>query len=1304
MMKRVLSVVLAAALFFGLFSVVPVTASAASGMTVSDACVEMIKSTEGFSAVPYWDYSQWSIGYGSRCPDEDLERYRAEGISLEEADALMREYLSQFENYVDMFLAKYDLTVNQGQYDALISLTYSVGVSFLFADSGTLLSALVNGATGNEFIYAISIWCSAGGEFLYSLMRRRLIEANMYLNGIYGNDKPTNYCYVIYDANGGVRDAMAQGYDCNLVAVPMSVPTYEGYTFVGWYTDPVGGTKITTLDETTNGMKLYAHWEKGVTEAEKPTNPVEGVKVTVTGSSVNVRSGPGITYSIVNGVFKGDELVITGTTNVEGTLWGKFSKGWICLTYTNYSEIVGVEPDPGDDEEPTETLELPIKATVLSSITLYNGPHTTFPKKGTLSQGDEIVITEMITFYDVLWAKCEGGWIQANLKILLHDDKKLAHNFNVVSNYSYLNVRSGPGMDNKAVSKLSKGDEVEVLAVSIVDGEAWGRIEKGWISLQYTTYDPARLSQYQSHSYSDWSAISTGTCVTPGQEQRVCSYCGHCETRNGALEDHSYGDWYISKEATCVATGEQRHDCVNCDHYELQEIPATGEHILGDWYVSKAATCTEVGEERRDCLHCEYYEVRQIEAAGHSYGAWYVTVEPTMEAVGQEQRDCAACGHSETREVAALEHEYGEWYVVKEPTCTEAGEERRDCLHCEQFETRQIAMLPHSYGDWHTVKEATCTQAGERQRECVNCGHSETQATPLADHSYGDWYLVKEATCTELGEQRRDCACGHWESEVIALAEHSLSDWYVVKEATCVELGTQCRECKNCDYAESRDVALTGHSYSDWQTVTPSTCTQVGQQRRECTVCGHYESAALELAEHSFGQWYEILAATVEEGGLERRDCENCDHYETRETDPLPPPVIKTYATITTSRHNVRSGPGYGYGTMGMVFWGFKVEILEQVTAADGSEWGRIGENLWICLLSTSMKVQQVEIDASDIVQSNTTVWATVTASALNVRTGVGTSNTQIAYLNRGTVIQVLEQKKDASGNTWGRVTENGWMLLTGNATLETVSEGTGGEHTEHTYGAWYVVTDATCTGDGLMRHDCTQCDHYEEKVVTAAGHSYGDWYVVTDATCTLDGIMRRECAACGHYEEKAVAAAGHSYGAWYVSKEATATEYGQERRDCEHCDHYEIRQTDKLETETVTKVYATVTANSLSIRPGAGDISGRLGSFYTGARVEILEQKTVNGVVWGRTTSGWIWMTGYTTVETVTEDATQSLAKTMTVKADSLNIRSGAGTGYSRTGCVYNGVEVTVEEIVTVNGTQWARIAGGWVSMDYLV
>ena len=72
-MKRITSFLLAIVLFAGLVLTGAPVAYAASDMSVRDELIGILKKEEGFSAKPYWDYGQYTVGYGTRCPDEMLE-------------------------------------------------------------------------------------------------------------------------------------------------------------------------------------------------------------------------------------------------------------------------------------------------------------------------------------------------------------------------------------------------------------------------------------------------------------------------------------------------------------------------------------------------------------------------------------------------------------------------------------------------------------------------------------------------------------------------------------------------------------------------------------------------------------------------------------------------------------------------------------------------------------------------------------------------------------------------------------------------------------------------------------------------------------------------------------------------------------------------------------------------------------------------------------------------------------------------------------------------------------------------------
>ena len=79
------------------------------------------------------------------------------------------------------------------------------------------------------------------------------------------------------DAMGGSSSVVAVTTNLSgkLSALPAQ-PTLEGYTFDGWYTEPVGGTKISTSTVFTGDTTVYAHWTvKNATTSTSTSTPAQ---------------------------------------------------------------------------------------------------------------------------------------------------------------------------------------------------------------------------------------------------------------------------------------------------------------------------------------------------------------------------------------------------------------------------------------------------------------------------------------------------------------------------------------------------------------------------------------------------------------------------------------------------------------------------------------------------------------------------------------------------------------------------------------------------------------------------------------------------------------------------------------------------------------------------------------------------------------------------------------------------------------------------------------------------------------------
>ncbi|MEA4966257.1 MAG: CHAP domain-containing protein [Oscillospiraceae bacterium] len=98
-------------------------------------------------------------------------------------------------------------------------------------------------------------------------------------------------------------------------------------------------TELTTADGASWG-KTSAGWISmayvSTSSGGGSTTGSSGRTATITGSVVNVRSGPGTGNSILSSLTKGASCVIVAEQSVDGRSWGQLSSGgWICLDYAS---------------------------------------------------------------------------------------------------------------------------------------------------------------------------------------------------------------------------------------------------------------------------------------------------------------------------------------------------------------------------------------------------------------------------------------------------------------------------------------------------------------------------------------------------------------------------------------------------------------------------------------------------------------------------------------------------------------------------------------------------------------------------------------------------------------------------------------------------------------------------------------------------------------------------------------------------------------------------------------------------------
>lgn len=259
MRKRILGLVLTATIFVTIFPVISTFAmDVVPELRTSEQGLAMIKRFEGLSKKAYYDEGQWTIGYGMACNPADYPN----GITEPEADKLLREGIGYFEDCVNRYAARYAIVLPQNQFDALVSITFNLGPSWINSSYRfwTMLREGVSHYTDNQVASALGVWCHVGNSISTGLIERRMDEIRVFLYGDYNHETDRAFSYIIFDGNGGEIGTDIRYYRTDLPYAEFTTAKRNGYFFAGWYTDRSGGTRLTGAEMATTSMTLYARW------------------------------------------------------------------------------------------------------------------------------------------------------------------------------------------------------------------------------------------------------------------------------------------------------------------------------------------------------------------------------------------------------------------------------------------------------------------------------------------------------------------------------------------------------------------------------------------------------------------------------------------------------------------------------------------------------------------------------------------------------------------------------------------------------------------------------------------------------------------------------------------------------------------------------------------------------------------------------------------------------------------------------------------------------------------------------------
>lgn len=203
----------------------------------------------------------------------------------------------------------------------------------------------------------------------------------------------------------------------------------------------------------------------------------ESGKVTISVSTLNVRTGPGLSFSVLTKVHRGEEYKIVDTQKDWYKVKTNSGEGWVADWLVSVESAVSEGFSPHEGRVNTDGLRV------------RTGPSTSDGVVTVLQSGDAVTVTD----HDGDWLLVESGstegWVHRQyVSDTTSTPSKKSEDKQGIITDNALNVRNSPSLQSSVLGVLNKGDMVEVSGS--VSG--WYEIvfgnEKAWISESYVEF------------------------------------------------------------------------------------------------------------------------------------------------------------------------------------------------------------------------------------------------------------------------------------------------------------------------------------------------------------------------------------------------------------------------------------------------------------------------------------------------------------------------------------------------------------------------------------------------------------------------------------------------------------------------------------------------------------------------------------------------------------------------------------------------------------------------------------------------
>lgn len=339
---------------------------------------------------------------------------------------------------------------------------------------------------------------------------------------VYAQWVPPGQYTVNFDANGGSCSDTVRTVNAGKIIGDLPTPVRSGYTFDGWYTDPFGGTRVTSSTVVTSSVTLYAHWTNLTNYYTICFNASDGVVGGVRGSFEN---------SLIREPYVLDEydpdcvklqFVTAGTY-----LW---DYGIYPAPSAEGYEFVGWRCADESWNDMVLTMDTLLTEGILENMKYTAGVYAIYERKS---------FTITYNANGGTGAPLKQTWSEA-LTIPLQEPSRVGYTFCGWGFYAD---------DTEGV--LMPGETYLLTPVDRTLYAVWKMDETPHV-----------------HDWAAWTVSKQATCTGDGEETRICSSdASHIETRIVPALGHDL-IYVEGREPTCWETGNIEYwYCERCDKY-----------------------------------------------------------------------------------------------------------------------------------------------------------------------------------------------------------------------------------------------------------------------------------------------------------------------------------------------------------------------------------------------------------------------------------------------------------------------------------------------------------------------------------------------------------------------------------------------------------------------------------------------------------------------------------------------------------------------------------------------------------------